>query len=40
MNQYTANIAHKIGMDKSIDYSSGSRYVGGIAGYYGHDDGV
>lgn len=32
MNQHLIDIAHKIGMDKSIAYSSGSRIVGGIAG--------
>lgn len=32
MNQHLIDIAHKIGMDKSIAYSSGSRVVGGLAG--------
>lgn len=32
MNQHLMSFAHKIGMDKSIAYSSGSRIVGGIAG--------
>lgn len=32
MNQYVVDIAHKIGMDKSIAYSSGSKVVSGIAG--------
>lgn len=32
MNQKLLNIAHRIGIDKSIAYSSGSRIVGGIAG--------
>jgi O-antigen/teichoic acid export membrane protein len=32
MNQSLIDIAHKIGMDKSIAYSSGSRVVQGVAG--------
>lgn len=32
MNQHLIDIAHKIGMDKSIAYSSGARVVGGITG--------
>lgn len=32
MNQHLIDIAHKIGMDKSIAYSSGSRVVQGITG--------
>lgn len=32
MNPQLVNIAHKIGMDKSIAYSSGARIVQGIAG--------
>ena len=32
MNPKIANIAHKIGMDKSIAYSSGSRIVQGLTG--------
>ena len=32
MNQQLVNIAQKIGMDKSIAYSSGSRVVQGITG--------
>lgn len=32
MNQHLIDIAHKIGMDKSIAYSSGARVVGGFTG--------
>lgn len=32
MNQKLLNLAHMIGIDKSIAYSSGSRIVGGVAG--------
>lgn len=32
MNQQLANIAHKIGVDKAIAYSSGSRIIGAISG--------
>lgn len=32
MNQHFIDIAHRIGIDKSIAYTSSSRIVGGIAG--------
>lgn len=32
MNQFLIHIAHKIGLDKSIAYSSGARIVQGVAG--------